>query len=77
MSTSSPGPIPAEPLWDAEDVAAFLKVSRSWVYLHAGGGTLPCVRIGGMRRFAPEAIRAFARGEWTPAVVAIFPGRGR
>jgi excisionase family DNA binding protein len=67
-----------EPLWDARDVATYLKASRSWVYLHAEDGTLPCVRIGGLLRFLPDQIRAFARGEAipSPSVVAI-PGRGR
>lgn len=68
---------PSEPLWDAKDVAAFLKVSRSWVYLHTEDGTLPSLRIGGLRRFDPEAIRAYARGEWKPTPVVPFPGRGR
>ncbi len=63
-------------LWDARDVAAYLKVSRSWVYLHAEDGTLPSVHIGGLRRFIPAQIRAFAHGEPvpTPSVVA-FPAR--
>jgi len=69
--------VPAEPLWDAKEVAAFLKTSRSWVYLHAEAGALPSVRIGGLRRFIPDAIRAYARGEWKPAPVVAFPGRGR
>jgi predicted DNA-binding transcriptional regulator AlpA len=32
-------------LWDAKDVAVFLKVSRSWVYHRAEAGLFPCVRI--------------------------------
>ena len=55
-----------EALWDARDVAGFLKVSRSWVYSHTEDGTLPSVRIGGLRRFIPAHIRSFARGETTP-----------
>jgi excisionase family DNA binding protein len=50
-------------LWDARDVARFLKVSRSWVYHRAESGELPCLRFGGLVRFDPAAIRAFARGE--------------
>ncbi len=50
-------------LWDANDVAAFLKVSRSWVYHRAEAGQLPCVRVGGLLRFDPSTIRASARGE--------------
>jgi predicted DNA-binding transcriptional regulator AlpA len=52
-----------EALWNAKDVAAYLKASRSWVYLHAEDGTLPSVRICGLRRFIPAEIRALPRGE--------------
>jgi excisionase family DNA binding protein len=50
-------------LWDALDVARYLKVSRNWVYLQADAGRLPSVRIGGLRRFDPDKIRAFGAGE--------------
>ena len=77
MNRPYPTAVPAEPLWDAKDVAVFLKVSRSWVYLHAEDGTLPSVRFGGLRRFLPEQIRAYARGEVpTPSRVAALPPRG-
>jgi excisionase family DNA binding protein len=67
-----------EPLWTAADVAAFLKASRSWVYLHTDDGTLPSVKLGGLRRFIPEQIRAFARGEPVPASNhSAHPDRGR
>ena len=49
-------------LWDANDVARYLKVSRSWVYQRAEAGLLPCVRIGGLLRFDPRAVRTFASG---------------
>ncbi|MBI5536553.1 MAG: helix-turn-helix domain-containing protein [Deltaproteobacteria bacterium] len=52
-----------EGLWNANDVATYLKVSRSWVYHRAESGELPCVRIGGLLRFVPDDMRAFARGE--------------
>jgi len=54
-----------EQLWDAQDVARYLKVSRSWVYHRAESGELPCLKIGGLLRFDPQAIHAFARGEST------------
>ncbi len=60
---------PPEPLWNAMDVAAFLGVSRSWVYLHGDRGDLPERRIGGLRRYVPSAIRAFALGETDPRKV--------
>jgi predicted DNA-binding transcriptional regulator AlpA len=37
-----------------------LKVSRSWIYAKAESGELPSLRIGGMLRFDPGAIRRFA-----------------
>lgn len=64
MRTKEPSPADQDPaLWDAKDVAAFLKVSRSWVYQRAEAGQLPCLRIGGLLRFDPATIRAHARGE--------------
>lgn len=50
-------------LWDTNDVARFLKVSRSWVYHRAEAGLLPCVRIGSLLRFDPEVVRCLAQGE--------------
>jgi excisionase family DNA binding protein len=49
-------------LWDANDVARYLKVSRSWVYQRAEAGLLPYARIGGLLRFDPHTVRTFARG---------------
>jgi excisionase family DNA binding protein len=66
MSTLDPAqPTPAAQLWDANDVARYLKVSRSWVYHRAESGELPSFRVGGLRRFDPQAIQSFARGEAT------------
>ena len=68
-TTVNPG---FEPLWDAMDVARHLKVSRSWVYQRAEAGELPCLRVGGLLRFEPARIYAYARGELEPTrVVAI------
>ncbi|MBK9516201.1 MAG: helix-turn-helix domain-containing protein [Anaeromyxobacter sp.] len=53
-------------LWTAKETAAFLKVSVSWTYLHAAAGTLPSVRILGLRRFLPAQIKAFAAGQPVP-----------
>jgi Helix-turn-helix domain len=50
-------------LWDANDVARYLKVSRSWVYHRAEAGLLPVRRVGALLRFDPAAIRAFAAGK--------------
>ena len=55
-------------LWSPTEVAAFLQVSRSWVYQKAEAGLLPVIRLPGssLLRFEPESIEAFARGDWTP-----------
>jgi excisionase family DNA binding protein len=52
-----------ESLWTVAEVAEYLRVSVSWVYLHAGASDLPCLRVGGLKRFHPAAVRAYARGE--------------
>jgi excisionase family DNA binding protein len=70
-SSSSP-----EPLWTVEVVARYLRVSRSWVYHRAEAGELPCLRIGGLLRFDPEAVRTFTR-EGTPRGGRIIPFRAR
>jgi excisionase family DNA binding protein len=64
------------PLWNANEVATYLKVSRSWVYHRAESGELPCLRVGGLLRFDPEMIRAFARGE-NPTGLRVIPFRRR
>jgi excisionase family DNA binding protein len=52
--------IESETLWDARDVARYLKVSRSWVYRQAEGGMLPHLKVGGLVRFVPAEIIAYA-----------------
>ena len=59
---------PSTGLWDAQDVARYLKVSRSWVYQRAEAGLLPCVRVGGLLRFRPESVQQIA-SEGTPAPI--------
>jgi excisionase family DNA binding protein len=47
-------------LWTVAEVAAYLRVSRSWVYHRLESGLLPHIRIGGLVRFDPAEIRACA-----------------
>ena len=47
-------------LWDAEQVAAFLKIKTDTVYLWVSQGRLPAVKVGRYTRFNPDAIRALA-----------------
>jgi excisionase family DNA binding protein len=68
----------ADALWTAADVAAYLKVSRSWVYHRVEANLLPYVRIGGLLRFHPEVIRQCARdGNWDTQRPRALPLRAR
>ncbi len=62
----------ATPLWDVDGVAAFLRMSKSWVQKRAADGTLPTLRVGKSLRFEPEAIRAWVREQKAPRVVVPF-----
>ena len=66
---------PSESLWDSNDVAAYIKASRSWVYMQAQAGRLPHFKVCGFVRFDPEVIRAWVRGENVGAKVVPFPPR--
>src|SRR5579863_6584256 len=66
MLPKPPNPDP-DALWTVADVAAFLRVSRSWVYHRAEAAELPVLRIGGLLRFDPSRIKAYARGDTVPA----------
>ena len=61
---------PADGLWDANDVASYLKASRSWVYQKAEAGLLPCLRLGGLLRFEPAQVKSWARGDLRAVAVA-------
>jgi len=62
----------------SNDVASYLKVSRSWVYHRAEAGQLPFVRVGGLLRFDPATIRAAARGEAVAGRATVaFPARSK
>ncbi|RYF51185.1 MAG: DNA-binding protein [Cytophagaceae bacterium] len=49
-------------LWRVKDVMRYLQASRSWVYQKAEAGILPSLRVGGLLRFDPDAVRLFAQG---------------
>ena len=49
-----------EGLWDAGEVAAFLKVNKDSVYRWVAQGVIPCVKVGKLSRFRPSAIRDIA-----------------
>ena len=59
------------PLWDVNEVAAFMRVSRSWVYQRVEAGLIPHLRLGGLVRFEPEAIKKFVRHDRVSATHVI------
>ncbi len=65
--------VQAEPLWTVNDVSCYLKASRSWVYQKAEAGLLPCLRVGGLLRFDPAVVQAWAREEMNVPVVLPMP----
>ena len=69
---SHSSPDASDRLWDPNDAARYLKVSRSWIYQRAESGELPCLHVGGLIRFDPATVRAFARGEVQPTKVLPF-----
>jgi excisionase family DNA binding protein len=58
MSTNSVNT--SDQLWTAQDVASYLRASVSFVYKTAAAGRLPCVNVGALVRFHPDAIRKWA-----------------
>jgi excisionase family DNA binding protein len=58
-------------LWDVNDVAQFLSVSRSWIYQRAEQGLLPHLRVGNLLRFEPDVLREFVRRDRVSATYAI------
>jgi len=61
-----------EPLMKPAEVAALLRVSRSWVYDAAADGRVPSIRLGhaeGPLRFVRGDVETWleeARSSWTP-----------
>lgn len=49
-----------ESLWDAGEVAAFLKVDKDSVYRWVSQGRLSAVKVGKLTRFRPSDIRDIA-----------------
>ena len=69
-------PTPFESLWTAKDVAAYLKVSLSWVRHASAEGQVPHHRFGHNVRYEPEEIRAWMeRQRNQPARVVPFRAR--
>ncbi len=61
--TAAQSPPADPPLLTAEELAAALRVSRSWVYEAARNGTIPCLRVGALKRFDLAEVKGALRGE--------------
>jgi excisionase family DNA binding protein len=70
--------------WDLltpSEVAAQLRVSRTWLYDAAKNGRIPSIRVGGGEgplRFVPEDLEEWineARAKWTPGRLATASSR--
>lgn len=68
---------PDSPLWDAQEAARFLGVSRSWIYQRAEAGLLPHLKIGALLRFEPNTLRDFARADRVSATDVMARLRAR
>lgn len=70
--------IPAECLWNARDVGAFLRIGRNAVYEMAARGELPSIRVGSRVRFVPADVRCWLERQRAPnaAVLPIDGQRG-
>lgn len=60
-------------LWTWREVTRALKVSRAWVYAKAQCGTLPSLRVGGLLRFDPEAVRRYATADDRHGTITTSP----
>ena len=49
-------------LWNVKDVAAFLDVPVSWVYLHVADNSIPHHKIGRYVKFNAGEIAAWVQG---------------
>ncbi|MEN9818571.1 MAG: hypothetical protein RLZ32_2451 [Gemmatimonadota bacterium] len=68
------GPLPEDRLWTVQDVSRYAQTSRSWVYQRAAEGALPSVKLGGLLRFDPQAIKQFFRtGGGTSPTRTVIP----
>jgi excisionase family DNA binding protein len=55
--------VPAGGYWTAKEVAEFLKMSVSWVYMQAEAKKIPHRKFGAALRFSEQEIRDWAEGK--------------
>jgi len=79
-SPNTPTPVPAE-LWGVDELAAYLGVTRHFVYRLTAEHRIRFVRVGKTVRFRPADVEAWLEAETVaatgPGPVAPRPRRGR
>ncbi len=60
-------------IWTAADVAAHLRVSRSWVYQASDRNELPHAKVGSCLRFSAAKIRAWFAAKEVKRGVVLHP----
>lgn len=50
----------SERLWTVQETAKYLHVSTSWVYRATERGEVPHLKLGGLLRYQPDQVRAYA-----------------
>ena len=68
---------PIERLWKAKDVMAFLGCGKTFVYENAASGNLPSFHVGGLLRFDPDQVRAWAQRRGRGKVIPIAGASSR
>jgi excisionase family DNA binding protein len=48
-------------LWNVQDVASYLSISKSMVYKLVSKNVLPCIRVSDCIRFRPETVEKLAK----------------
>jgi excisionase family DNA binding protein len=53
-------------LLTVDEVAAWLQISRDWLYDEVEAGKFPVVRVGRRLRFRHRDVLSYLDGAWTP-----------
>ena len=71
MSTSTESTTAPASLMTVEDVCAYLRVGKTWVYAAADKGTLPSVRAGKLLRFRRADLEAWVERQVKASTEAV------
>lgn len=63
-----------EDLLTLDEVVAWLRVPRSWVYERTRKGQIPCLKLGKYLRFPRQALAQWLAGQTGPFAASSVPG---